>query len=59
MEASVATNLNLTPELESFARACVGGGLYDNVSEVVRSDLRLLEEREDRRRAFDATTART
>ena len=50
MEPSVATNVHLTPELESFARACVEGGLYNNVSEVVRSGLRLLKEREDRRR---------
>ena len=59
MEASVATNVNLTPELESFARACVEGGLYNNVSEVVRSGLRLLKEQDDRRRAFDAMIART
>ena len=31
----------------------------DNVSEVVRSGLRLLKEREDRRRAFAAMIART
>ena len=37
MGASMATNVHLTPELESFARACVEGGLYNNVSEVVRS----------------------
>ena len=59
MEASVATNVHLTPELESFARACVEGGLYNNVSEVVRSGLRLLKEQEDRRRSFDAMIART
>ena len=41
----MATNVHLTPELESFARACVEGGLYNNVSEVVRSGLRLLKER--------------
>ena len=55
----MATNVHLTPELESFARACVEGGLYNNVSEVVRSGLRLLKEQEDRRRAFDLMVAQT
>ena len=55
----MATNVHLTPELESFARACVEGGHYNNVSEVVRSGLRLLKEQEERKRAFDAMIART
>ena len=55
----MATNVNLTPELESFARACVEGGHYNNVSEVVRSGLRLLKEQEERKRAFDAMIAGT
>lgn len=55
----MATNVHLTPELESFARACVDGGRYNNVSEDVRSGLRLLKEQEDRKRAFDATIERT
>ena len=55
----MATNVHLTPELESFARACVEGGQYNNVSEVVRSGLRLLKEQEDRKRAFDAMIAQT
>ena len=55
----MATNVHLTPELESFARACVAGGQDNNVSEVVRSGLRLLKEQEDRKRAFDAMIART
>ena len=38
----MATSVHLTPELESFARTCVEGGRYNNVSEVVRSGLRLL-----------------
>ena len=58
MEVLMATNVHLTPELESFARACVEGGHYNNVSEVVRSGLRLLKEQEDRKRAFDAMIAR-
>ena len=54
----MATNVHLTPELESFARSCVEGGQYNNVSEVVRSGLRLLKEQVERRRAFDAMIAR-
>ena len=49
----MATNVHLTPELESFARTCVEDGRYNNVSEVVRSALRLLQESEERRRAFN------
>ncbi len=55
----MGTNVHLTPELEIFARTCVEGGLYNNVSEVVRSGLRLLKEQEDRKRAFDAMIAET
>jgi antitoxin ParD1/3/4 len=50
----MATNVHLTPELERFARECVEGGRYNNVSEVVRSGLRLLQEAENRRRQFHA-----
>ena len=32
--------------------ACVEGGRYNNVSEVVRASLRLLQDAEDRRRDF-------
>ena len=48
----MATNVHLTPELERFAKECVAEGRYNNVSEVVRSGLRLLQESEDRRRHF-------
>jgi antitoxin ParD1/3/4 len=48
----MATNVHLTAELERFTRECVDGGRYNNVSEVVRSGLRLLQEAEDRRRQF-------
>jgi antitoxin ParD1/3/4 len=48
----MATNVHLTAELERFTRECVEGGRYNNVSEVVRSGLRLLQEAEDRRRQF-------
>ena len=50
----MATNVHLTPELERFARECVEGGRYNNMSEVVRSGLRLLQEAEERRRQFQA-----
>jgi antitoxin ParD1/3/4 len=48
----MTTNVHLTPELERFARECVEGGRYNNVSEVVRASLRLLQDAEDRRRDF-------
>lgn len=55
----MGTNVSLTPELESFAHYCVKSGDYNNVSEVVRSGLRLLKEQENRKRAFDAMVATT
>jgi antitoxin ParD1/3/4 len=51
----MATNVHLTPELERFARECVAAGRYNNVSEVVRSALRLLQELEEQRRQFTST----
>lgn len=54
IEAVMATNVHLTPELETFARACVARGRYNNVSEVVRTALRLLQDTEERRRNFNA-----
>jgi len=51
----MATNVQLTPELERFARQCVAEGRYNNVSEVVRSALRLLQDLEEQRRQFTAT----
>jgi antitoxin ParD1/3/4 len=53
-EATVATNVHLSPELERFARQCVEEGRYNNVSEVVRSALRMLQDTEERKRAFMA-----
>lgn len=41
-------NVSLTPDLERFTKALVEGGRYNSASEVVRSGLRLLEEREAR-----------
>jgi antitoxin ParD1/3/4 len=48
----MATNVSLTADLERFARECVENGRYNNVSEVVRSALRLLQDAEHGRRAF-------
>jgi len=50
----MGTNVHLTADLEQFARECVDSGRYNNVSEVVRSALRMLQESEDHRRAFMA-----
>jgi antitoxin ParD1/3/4 len=50
----MSTNVHLTPELERFARECVDSGRYNNVSEVMRAALRMMQEREERRRQFDA-----
>ena len=55
----MATNVHLTPELERFARESVEGGRYNNVSEVVRAGLRLLQEAEERRRQFQAMLRET
>jgi antitoxin ParD1/3/4 len=49
----MTTNVDLTLELERFARDCVQSGRYDTVSDVMRSALRLLQEREERRKAFN------
>ena len=49
---AMSTNVHLTPELERFARQCVADGRYNNVSEVVRSALRLLQDFEEQRHAF-------
>ena len=51
----MTTNVSLSPALEKFARDCVAEGRYNNVSEVVRSALRLLQEAEERRAAFVAS----
>jgi len=51
----MGTNVSLTPELERFAKECVAEGRYNNVSEVVRQGLRMLQDAEERRRAFTQT----
>ena len=50
----MATNVSLTPELERFARECVAEGRYNNVSEVVRAALRMLQDWEQQREQFTA-----
>lgn len=51
----MTTNVVLPPALEKFARDCVADGRYSNVSEVVRSALRLLQQYEEERRQFAAS----
>jgi antitoxin ParD1/3/4 len=51
----MTTNVSLPPALERFARECVAGGRYSNVSEVVRTGLRLLQEYEEQQRRFEAS----
>ncbi|MEM1041941.1 MAG: type II toxin-antitoxin system ParD family antitoxin [Bacteroidota bacterium] len=43
-------NVSLPPSLESFVKTLVETGRYSSASEVFRDGLRLLEEREHRRR---------
>lgn len=42
----MATSVALTPHFETLAQRLVAGGRYNNVSEVIRDGLRLLEARE-------------
>ena len=51
----MGTNVHLTPELERFAQNCVESGRFNNVSEVIRSGLRMLQDVEERRAVFVAT----
>jgi len=53
----MATTVQLTPEQEEFARACVESGRYEIVSDVLRSGLALLQEQIERRKAFDKMIA--
>jgi antitoxin ParD1/3/4 len=50
----MGTNVSLTPELENFAKSCVESGRYNNVSEVMRNALRLLQEKEEKWTTFNA-----
>jgi antitoxin ParD1/3/4 len=44
-------NVSLTPHLESFIHQTVSSGRYQSASEVIRTALRLLEEREQQKAA--------
>jgi antitoxin ParD1/3/4 len=55
MVIAMTTNVSLPPALERFTRDCVAQGRYANVSEVVRTGLRLLQEYEEQRRQFEAS----
>ncbi len=44
-------NVSLTPHLEAFIQETVTAGHYQSASEVVRTALRLLEEREQQKAA--------
>lgn len=45
-------NVSLTPELEALIAAKLESGLYKNAAEVVREGLRMLQERDERRRTL-------
>jgi len=45
------TNVSLTPELDKFVEAQLASGRYQSASEVFREGLRLLQEREEQRKA--------
>lgn len=46
MRAEETRNVSLTAEMNSFIREQVASGRYQNASEVVRTALRLLQDRE-------------
>ncbi len=47
-------SVSLTGHQQEFVESLVNSGRYQGVSEVVRAGLRLLEEREDKHKAFIA-----
>jgi antitoxin ParD1/3/4 len=47
----MSLNVSLTPQLEAFIHETVNTGRYQSASEVVRTALRLLEERERQKAA--------
>jgi antitoxin ParD1/3/4 len=47
-------SVSLTSHQQEFVESLVDSGRYQGVSEVVRAGLRLLEEREEKHRAFIA-----
>lgn len=59
MPKRVPMNVSLTAELASFISEKVASGRYGNASEVVRTSLRLLEEKEPRSSPTSSTTKQT
>lgn len=51
------TTIALGPHLEAFVQESVATGRYNNVSEVIREGVRLLEEREKALRELDMSLA--
>jgi antitoxin ParD1/3/4 len=51
MSSRTTLNISVTPKLEKLIREKVASGRYTSASEVVREGLRLLEEREEERKA--------
>ncbi len=51
MANRVTINISLTPEFERFVDSEVASGRYQSASEVFREALRLLQEREEKRKA--------
>jgi len=51
------TTIALGPHLEAFVQESVATGRYNNVSEVIREGVRLLEEREKALRELDMALA--
>ena len=51
----MGTNVHLTPALTLFTKEMVASGRYNNVSEVVREALRLLQKDRERHLAFIAS----
>jgi antitoxin ParD1/3/4 len=50
MSNRTTINVSLTPEFEKFVEAEVASGRYQSASEVFREGLRLLQDREDKRK---------
>jgi antitoxin ParD1/3/4 len=54
----MALSAELGPKLESYVDTLVKSGRYNSKSEVIREGVRLLQEREQRLAALDASIAR-
>lgn len=50
----MATSVQLSDDLERFARDCVEAGRYGTVTEVVQSAVRLMRDTQQQRAAFNA-----